>query len=743
MLPANHIDSSHFDARLQISNKYPPITGSTLKRSIHISLTMLASTRSTAARSAASLLRPASRYISTTQQPRMAEVASSTATSEQPTREQEPRFKTFSIYRWNPDQPSEKPKMQEYKVDLNNCGPMILDALIKIKNEQDPTLTFRRSCREGICGSCAMNIEGGNTLACLSRINVDTAKETKIYPLPHTYVVKDIVPDLTQFYKQYKSIQPYLQRDSHPEGQENLQTIEERKKLDGLYECILCACCSTSCPSYWWNSDEYLGPAVLMQAYRWMADSRDQAGPQRKAMMQNSMSLYRCHTIMNCARTCPKGLNPGKAIQEIKKGDLELEGGKEESIFKGSGCWYDDEELNCPFSVCFVSIAVLYPVVSFCFAPTISLAFRSLDTSRYLSRPLPWNTNWPPIQLKMAASLRPTSRLLLTLNHIQGSQRSFSATRNAQQELKHIGVIGAGQMGLGIALVAARVAKIPVSLVDSNQASIDKSMKFMEKLLQKDVSRQKLSNSEADEIRSRIKTSTDMSSALSSADFVIEAVPEILALKQSIFSQLAEICPPHAILSTNTSSIGITKIAAAATGAESRVIGFHFMNPVPVSKAVEVIRGIQTSDETLQKTLELAKAMGKKPCTSVDSPGFLANRMLIPYINEAIICLEQGLGTKEDIDNIMTGGCAMPMGPLALADFIGLDTCLAIANVIHKDTGDTKYRPSILLAKMVDAGWHGVKSGKGFYEYENGRKKEKTNKRRFCKPNCKMPNNKT
>ncbi|KAF8247487.1 succinate dehydrogenase iron-sulfur subunit [Wilcoxina mikolae CBS 423.85] len=231
-----------------------------------------------------------------------------------------PRIKKFQVYRWNPDQPEKKPYMQEYELDLNQTGPMVLDALIRMKNEIDPTLTFRRSCREGICGSCAMNIEGTNTLACLCRIDVDTSKPSKIYPLPHTYVVKDLVPDLTQFYKQYKSIKPYLQRKDPPTPmKENLQSVADRKKLDGLYECILCACCSTSCPSYWWNSSEYLGPAVLMQSYRWIADSRDQFKEERKAALDNEMSLYRCHTIMNCSRTCPKGLNPGLAIAKIKK----------------------------------------------------------------------------------------------------------------------------------------------------------------------------------------------------------------------------------------------------------------------------------------------------------------------------------------------------------------------------------------------------------------------------------------
>ncbi|RDW68587.1 succinate dehydrogenase [ubiquinone] iron-sulfur subunit [Coleophoma crateriformis] len=243
-----------------------------------------------------------------------------TSTVPEPAKDADSQIKTFHIYRWNPDEPASKPRMQSYTLDLKKTGPMMLDALIRIKNEVDPTLTFRRSCREGICGSCAMNIDGVNTLACLCRIPTDTKQETKIYPLPHTYVVKDIVPDLTQFYKQYKSIKPYLRRDTpSPNGKEYLQSKEERKKLDGLYECILCACCSTSCPSYWWNSEEYLGPAVLMQSYRWLADSRDEKKEERKAALDNSMSLYRCHTILNCSRTCPKGLNPGLAIAEIKK----------------------------------------------------------------------------------------------------------------------------------------------------------------------------------------------------------------------------------------------------------------------------------------------------------------------------------------------------------------------------------------------------------------------------------------
>ncbi|XP_076627894.1 succinate dehydrogenase, subunit B (iron-sulfur) [Colletes latitarsis] len=233
----------------------------------------------------------------------------------------EARLKTFSVYRWNPDKPDEKPYMQDYKLDLNTCGPMVLDALIKIKNEIDPTLTFRRSCREGICGSCAMNIGGTNTLACISKIDSNLSSASKIYPLPHMYIVKDLVPDLNNFYNQYKSIQPWLQRgDGQKAGSKQyLQSVDDRKKLDGLYECILCACCSTSCPSYWWNGDKYLGPAVLMQAYRWIIDSRDNKATERLQKLRDPFSVYRCHTIMNCTRTCPKGLNPGKAIAEIKK----------------------------------------------------------------------------------------------------------------------------------------------------------------------------------------------------------------------------------------------------------------------------------------------------------------------------------------------------------------------------------------------------------------------------------------
>ena len=227
------------------------------------------------------------------------------------------RTREFRIYRWNPDDGA-NPRIDTYTVDLDACGPMVLDGLIKIKNEIDPTLTFRRSCREGICGSCAMNIDGTNTLACTKGID-EVAGPVRVYPLPHMPVVKDLVPDLTRFYAQHQSIQPWLKTVSATPQREWKQSKADREKLDGLYECILCACCSTSCPSYWWNGDRYLGPAVLLQAYRWLIDSRDEATGERLDGLEDPFRLYRCHTIMNCTKSCPKGLNPAKAIAEIKK----------------------------------------------------------------------------------------------------------------------------------------------------------------------------------------------------------------------------------------------------------------------------------------------------------------------------------------------------------------------------------------------------------------------------------------
>ncbi len=233
------------------------------------------------------------------------------------------RIKIFNVYRWNPDDVDatgvpKNPRIDRYEIDLDKCGPMVLDAIIKIKDEMDATLTFRRSCREGICGSCAMNIDGTNTLACTKPID-EVDGEVNIYPLPHMKVIKDLIPDLTHFYAQYQSIEPWMKTKSTAPSRERLQSPEDRAKLDGLYECILCACCSTSCPSYWWNQDRYLGPSILLQAYRWIIDSRDEMTGDRLDDLEDPFKLYRCHTIMNCAKSCPKGLNPAKAISEIKK----------------------------------------------------------------------------------------------------------------------------------------------------------------------------------------------------------------------------------------------------------------------------------------------------------------------------------------------------------------------------------------------------------------------------------------
>ncbi|MCE0482297.1 Succinate dehydrogenase [Datura stramonium] len=250
------------------------------------------------------------------------------------------KIKEFRIYRWSPDNANQKPFLQSFFVDLPSCGPMelkeandssssssakqVLDALQKIKGEEDSSLSYRRSCREGICGSCAMNINGVNTVACLKPIDTDTSKPTTITPLPHMFVIKDLVVDLTNFYQQYKSIEPWLKtRKSPSDGREYRQTPEDRKKLDGLYECILCACCSTSCPSYWWNPEEFLGPAALLHAYRWILDSRDEFADERlQALTEDQGRLYRCRTIRNCTACCPKSLNPANAINKMKTSHL-------------------------------------------------------------------------------------------------------------------------------------------------------------------------------------------------------------------------------------------------------------------------------------------------------------------------------------------------------------------------------------------------------------------------------------
>lgn len=225
---------------------------------------------------------------------------------------------TVNVYRYNPDELDANPCLDTFELDKSKAGQMVLDALLHIKDEIDPSLTFRRSCREGVCGSCVMNIDGTNTLACIKSLSEITGP-VKIYPLPHMPVMKDLVPDLREAYKQYASIEPWLKAEPANPQEEHLQSPEERAKLDGLWECILCFCCSTSCPSYWWNGDKYLGPATLLQAHRWLQDSRDEGTAERLNDLEDPFKLYRCHTIMNCTKTCPKGLNPAQAIAETKK----------------------------------------------------------------------------------------------------------------------------------------------------------------------------------------------------------------------------------------------------------------------------------------------------------------------------------------------------------------------------------------------------------------------------------------
>eukprot|EP01135_Chromosphaera_perkinsii_P010948 Nk52_evm1s2297 gene=Nk52_evmTU1s2297 len=302
-------------------------------------------------------------------------------------------------------------------------------------------------------------------------------------------------------------------------------------------------------------------------------------------------------------------------------------------------------------------------------------------------------------------------------------RRSYSLEKHVSTNITdndhgvtHLGVVGAGQMGGGIALVAAQVAKIPrVTMVDKNQDRLNSQVAFLESLLSRSIKKKRITQEEKEEVMSRLHTSTEMS-ALRECEFVIEAVSEDLDLKKSIFQSLEKICPTDAILATNTSSISITKIASCLQRPE-RVIGEHFMNPVPQMRLVEVIRGLQTNDETLQTTVKLAHAMRKQTTFSKDSPGFIANRLLMPYINEAVTALDEGIGTAQDIDATLKLGCNMPMGPLELADFIGLDTCLAIMKVLHTELGDSKYRPALGLIQYVDAGWLGKKTGRGFYIY--------------------------
>jgi 3-hydroxybutyryl-CoA dehydrogenase len=279
---------------------------------------------------------------------------------------------------------------------------------------------------------------------------------------------------------------------------------------------------------------------------------------------------------------------------------------------------------------------------------------------------------------------------------------------------KIFGVVGAGTMGNGIAQVAAR-AGFDVVIRDVSEEFLARGLKAVDKSLQRDVDKERLSAEEKSAVFGRIKTSTELN-ALSDAFIVVEAVTEDLVVKTEVFRALDQITKPDCILASNTSSISITKLGAA-TKRPDKVIGMHFMNPVPVMKLVEVIRGAATSAETYERVRELSEKLGKTPLECQDYPGFISNRVLMPMINEAIFALHEGVATRESIDEIMKLGMNHPMGPLTLADFIGLDVCLAIMNVLHEGFGDSKYRPCPLLKRYVDAGWLGRKTGRGFYEY--------------------------
>ncbi|CAI2370224.1 unnamed protein product [Moneuplotes crassus] len=289
-------------------------------------------------------------------------------------------------------------------------------------------------------------------------------------------------------------------------------------------------------------------------------------------------------------------------------------------------------------------------------------------------------------------------------------------TRNFSKKIKKIGVVGAGQMGTGIAIVGAKVAGLEVKCVDLNESALENSNKFVKNWLEKEEGKGRLTADEKYDVLNKMSFSTRLEE-LDQTDFVVEAIIENFDIKKSIFEKLDKIVPEDAILASNTSSLSITKLASTVPERADKFIGMHFMNPVPVMKLVEVIKGLQTSPETLQTVLDMAKSMNKITSTARDIPGFIANRILIPYINEAVFALYEGIGTVEDIDITMKYGTNVPMGPLTLADFIGLDTVLYIQQILHTELGDSKYRPCPLLVNYVQAGYLGRKSGKGFYDY--------------------------
>ena len=286
--------------------------------------------------------------------------------------------------------------------------------------------------------------------------------------------------------------------------------------------------------------------------------------------------------------------------------------------------------------------------------------------------------------------------------------------------MKNVTVIGSGTMGNGIAHTFAQFG-YSVNLVDINETLLQKAMTTITKNLDRQVQKGTLTEAQKADTIKNISTYTDLSQAASHADLVVEAASEKMDIKLGIFKQLSTICPPHTILASNTSSISITQIGAA-TNRPERVIGMHFMNPVPVMKLVEVIRGFLTTDEVCHQIMDISKSLGKVPVEANDFPGFVANRLLIPMINESVFALQEGVSGVEEIDTVMRLGMAHPMGPLQLADFIGLDICVNILNVLHDGFGNPKYTPCPLLTKMVTAGHLGVKSGKGFYDYTGGGK---------------------